>query len=188
MINIKIIREYIQSDLYRHNGRKGFKAFVSTYRKNRMFKFTVWYRLAYFADGFKFPLMKKFIRRKYKKVAYKNSIDLSFRTKIGYGLTIHHGYGLVVNTATEIGDNVTLMHNITLADEKGKAPKIGNQVRFTPGCVIVGGVTIGDNCVIGANCVVTKDVPDNNVAVGIPNRNLDHKYDDNVNRYYWPPK
>jgi serine O-acetyltransferase len=105
--------------------------------------------------------------------------------KIGFGCKINHGYGLVINSKTIIGNNVTLMHNLTFSDEKGKAPVIGDRVRFTPGAVIVGDVRIGNDSVIGANCVVTKDVPDNDIAVGVPNRNLGKKYIEQSNRYYW---
>ena len=93
--------------------------------------------------------------------------------------------GLVINSKSEIGDNVMLCHNMTLATEKNGAPKIGDRVRFAPGAVVVGGVNIGNDCVIGANCVVLTDVPSNSVAVGIPNKNIAQPFKEFQDRNYY---
>ncbi|MCW3786245.1 hypothetical protein OM075_07195 [Marinilabiliaceae bacterium AAT] len=120
----------------------------------------------------------------YQNICRRSGVELPLTVKIGYGCKINHGFGLVVNSQTVIGNNVTLIHNLTFSKEKGKAPVIGDKVRFSPGAIIVGGVIIGNNSVIGANCVVTKDVPENDIAVGIPNRCLGRKYVDHDERYY----
>ena len=123
--------------------------------------------------------------RKYKYLCRRCGVEIPLSVDIGYACKINHGYGLVINSKTVIGNNVPLLHNLTFSDEKGKAPIVGNYVRFTPGVVVVGGVKIGDHSVIGANCVVTKDIPPNSVSVGIPNRIIYKTYKDDTNRFYW---
>lgn len=69
----------------------------------------------------------------------------------------------------------------------GVAPVLGDRVRIAPGVKIVGGVRIGNDCVIGANAVVIRDIPEHSVAVGVPARVLDRPFEEFAERYYWPP-
>jgi serine O-acetyltransferase len=181
------LKEYLAADLYRHKGRKGTAAMLKTLRKNRSFKITFWLRLAQWARVSAPFGVKQLLRWQYRRVCRRYCVDLPETTQIGKGLIIYHCYGLVVNGKSIIGDNVMLAHQITLADERGQAPVIGDRVRIAPGAKVIGGVTIGDGVVVGANCVVVKDVPPNSVTVGIPNRVIAAPYDDDADRYYWPP-
>ena len=94
--------------------------------------------------------------------------------KIGKGLFIDHGMGVVVGETTIIGDNVLLYQGVTLGGtgkQKGKRhPTIGNNVVIGTGAKVLGNIIIGDNSYIGANAVVIKDVPVNSTVVGIPGR------------------
>jgi serine O-acetyltransferase len=103
---------------------------------------------------------------------YKLGISLPFVTEIGSGFYIGHFGGIVVNAGSKIGKNCNLSHNVTLGQaNRGKNkgfPTIGDNVYIGPGAKIVGAVKIGSNVAIGANCVITKDIPDNAVVVGIP--------------------
>lgn len=186
MSNTTLI-EYLKSDVYRIHGKATLGLILKTRRKDHHYRQLFWFRISKHLKEHNKKLLFFFVRNIYKKVSRKNGIELPLTVSIGYGCRIYHGLGLMVNTKTKFGNNVTLIHNLTFADEKGRAPIVGDRVRFTPGAVIVGGVTIGSGSVVGANCVVTKDVPENDIAVGIPNRNLGKTYEDTVDRNYWKP-
>jgi serine O-acetyltransferase len=101
-------------------------------------------------------------------------IEVSPRIKIGGGLFLPHTVGTVIG-AESIGQNVTIMHGVTLGAREldfhftaFSRPVIGNNVFIGAGAKVVGSVTIGDNAKIGANAVVLQDVPAYALAVGVP--------------------
>lgn len=85
-------------------------------------------------------------------------------------------FGIVIAPAATIGNNCRIYQNVTIGakdvatghGDPAFYPKIGNNVTIYAGAVIIGHIRIGDNAIIGANSVVTKDVPANATAVGIP--------------------
>lgn len=91
---------------------------------------------------------------------------------IGKRLFIDHGMSIVIGETTEIGDDVTLFHEVTLGGtgkDKGKRhPTIKNNVYLSSGVKVLGPITIGENTKVGANAVVLHDLPANATAVGIP--------------------
>lgn len=94
--------------------------------------------------------------------------------KIGEGFYIGHWGQIFISSQAVIGDNCNISQGVTIGvsnrgDNIG-APVIGDRVYIGPGVKIFGKVTIGNDVAIGANAVVTKDIPDNSVAVGIPAR------------------
>ncbi|TDT45658.1 serine O-acetyltransferase [Fonticella tunisiensis] len=99
-------------------------------------------------------------------------IEIHPGAKIGKGLFIDHGMGVVIGETAEIGDNVTIYHGVTLGgvgNEKGKRhPTIGDNVMIGAGAKILGPIKVGNGARIGANSVVLKDVPDRATVVGIP--------------------
>lgn len=99
-------------------------------------------------------------------------IEIHPGAKIGKGLFIDHGIGVVIGETAEIGDNVTIYHGVTLGGtgkDKGKRhPTIGNDVIIGCGAKILGPISIGNGAKIGANSVVLKNVPKGKTAVGIP--------------------
>ena len=99
-------------------------------------------------------------------------IEIHPGAKIGKGLFIDHGMGVVIGETAEVGDNVTIYHGATLGGtgkDKGKRhPTIGSNVVIGAGAKILGPLYVGDNVKIGANAVVLKDIPANSTAVGIP--------------------
>lgn len=101
-------------------------------------------------------------------------IDIHPGAKLGPGLFIDHGMGLVIGETAELGSNVTLYQGVTLGGtgkEKGKRhPTIGNNVVISSGAKVLGSFKVGDNSKIGSGSVVLKEVPPNSVVVGIPGR------------------
>jgi len=101
-------------------------------------------------------------------------IEIHPGAKIGKGLFIDHGMGVVIGETTEIGDNVTIYQGVTLGGtgkEKGKRhPTIGNNVIIAAGAKVLGSITVGDNAKIGAGAVVIRPVPPNSTVVGVPGR------------------
>jgi serine O-acetyltransferase len=91
---------------------------------------------------------------------------------IGRRFFIDHGMGVVIGETSQIGDNVTFYHDVTLGGvslEKGKRhPTLGDNVVVGTGAKILGAIEIGDGSRIGANAVVVKPVPPDSVVVGIP--------------------
>ncbi|MBO5613540.1 MAG: serine acetyltransferase [Prevotella sp.] len=90
-------------------------------------------------------------------------------TKIGKGLLIAHPYSTILN-AESIGDNFSCIHCTTLGKKDGKRPIIGDNVTIGCHACVIGGVHIGNNVTIGAGAVIVKDVPDNAIVVGNPQR------------------
>lgn len=101
-------------------------------------------------------------------------IEIHPGAKIGRRFFIDHGMGVVIGETAEIGDDVTIYHQVTLGGTSTKKekrhPTIGNNVIIGAGAKILGPVNIGDKCKIGANSVVIKDVPPNSTVVGVPGR------------------
>lgn len=91
---------------------------------------------------------------------------------IGKGFFIDHGMGVVIGETSEIGENVTVYHGVTLGGTsftRGKRhPTIGDNVTIGAGAKILGPLSVGANSKVGANSVVIRDVPPNSTVVGIP--------------------
>jgi serine O-acetyltransferase len=116
-----------------------------------------------------------FIARLISQISrHLTGIEIHPGARIGKGIFIDHGMGIVIGETSIIGDNVLLYQGVTLGGtglEKGKRhPTIGNNVVIGAGAKILGNITIGDNSYIGANAVVVKDVPQNSTIVGVPGR------------------
>jgi serine O-acetyltransferase len=99
-------------------------------------------------------------------------IEIHPAATIGRSLFIDHGMGVVIGETTEIGDYVTIYHNVTLGGtslEKTKRhPTIEDHVVIGTGAKVLGAITIGANSRVGANAVVIKSTPPNSVVVGVP--------------------
>ena len=103
---------------------------------------------------------------------FVTGIEIHPGAKIGKGLMIDHGMGVVIGETAEIGDNCTIYQGVTLGgtgkDVGKRHPTLGNNVMVGAGAKVLGPFTIGDNTKIAANAVVLDEIPDNCTAVGIP--------------------
>ena len=101
-------------------------------------------------------------------------IEIHPAAKLGSGLFIDHGMGVVIGETAEVGENVTLLQGVTLGGTSLKRekrhPTLGDNVVVGAGAKIIGGFKIGDGSRIGAGSVVVRVVPTNSVVVGVPGR------------------
>ncbi len=105
---------------------------------------------------------------------FLTGIEIHPAARLGPGLFIDHGMGVVIGETAEVGENVALLQGVTLGGTSLKRekrhPTIGNNVMVGAGAKIIGGFKIGDGSRIGAGSVVVREVPPNCVVVGVPGR------------------
>lgn len=103
-------------------------------------------------------------------------VELRFKTRVGPGLRLYHGQGLVVNEGTVIGAGCTLRHGTTIGDKQladgtvSASPVLGDGVDVGANVCIIGPIKLGDHAKVGAGSVVVKDVPAGAVVAGNPAR------------------
>jgi serine O-acetyltransferase len=101
-------------------------------------------------------------------------VELPYSASVGRRVIFEHQHGIVVHGAAVIGDDCIIRQGVTLGvrnmDALTEAPILGNRVQVGAGAVILGRVTVGDGAQIGANAVVLEDVPNGQLAVGVPAR------------------
>ena len=143
-------------------------------------KAVFFHRIANFFSIAKFHLIARIISQFSR---FLTGIEIHPNAKIGKNLFIDHGMGVVIGETSDIGDNVTIYHMATLGgiapsinsdDQRNikRHPTLQENVVVGSGAQILGPVVVGKNSKIGANAVVTKDVPENAVMVGIPAKNV----------------
>jgi len=119
-------------------------------------------------------------RQMEKHVRFKYGIELPFTVVLGNNVTFEHQHGIVIHGQAKIGDGCIIRQGVTIGnkslDAPFDAPSIGACVNIGSGAKILGRVQIGDHAAIGANAVVTSDIPDYAVAVGIPAKVIKIKY------------
>ena len=171
------MNNFLQSVIDRDPAAKSKLSLILTYPG---VKAVFFHRIANFFHLAKFHLVARIISQLSR---FLTGIEIHPGAKIGKNLFIDHGMGVVIGETSEIGNNVTIYHMATLG---GIAPSINSndqrQVKRHPtlsDCVVVGSgaqilgpVMVGANAKIGSNAVVTKDVPENAVMIGIPAKNV----------------
>ena len=105
---------------------------------------------------------------------FLTGIEIHPGARIGKGLFIDHGMGVVIGETTEIGDNCTLYQGVTLGgtgkDTGKRHPTLGDNVMVGAGARVLGPFKIGDNTKVASGAVVLEEIPENSTAVGIPAR------------------
>ena len=171
------MNEFLDSIIKRDPAAKSKLSVILTYPGAKAVFF---HRIANFFAIAKFNLVARIISQFSR---FLTGIEIHPNARIGKNLFIDHGMGVVIGETSEIGDNVTIYHMVTLG---GISPSINsNEQRNTKrhptlmdnvvvgsGAQILGPVVVGKNAKIGANAVVTKDVDENSVMVGIPAKNV----------------
>ena len=171
------MKKFLDSIINRDPAAKSKLSIILTYPG---VKAVFFHRIANFFSIAKFDLIARIISQFSR---FLTGIEIHPKAKIGENLFIDHGMGVVIGETSEIGNNVTIYHMVTLG---GVSPSIeSNQQRNVKrhptlmdnvvvgsGAQILGPVVVGKNAKVGANAVVTKDVPENAVMVGIPAKNV----------------
>jgi len=105
---------------------------------------------------------------------FLTGIEIHPAARIGHGLFIDHGMGIVIGETAEIGDNVSLLQGVTLGGtstrREKRHPTLRDNVTVGAGAKIIGAITVGEGSRVGAGSVVVRDVPPNAVVVGVPGR------------------
>ena len=94
---------------------------------------------------------------------------------IGKNLRIPHPNGITIGHGSRIGNDVLIYQQVTIGQNQGKYPTIGDNVIIYAGAKIIGGIRIGNNCIIGANAVVTKSFPANCIIGGVPAKKIKNR-------------
>ncbi|MDF2985999.1 MAG: serine acetyltransferase [Eubacterium sp.] len=125
------------------------------------------YKLERMLHLLKFPILPRLI---YCFIRIFLGAVIPYTAQIGKDTEfLHAGLGVVIHVNAVIGDNVKIMHNVTIGGRgTPKVPVIGNGVFIGTGAIILGDVEIGNNAMIGANAVVIRSVPPNSVVAGVP--------------------
>lgn len=114
-----------------------------------------------------------------KIIEITTGISLQPTARIGRGLYIGHFGGIIIGPETRIGNYCNISQGVTIGQagrgKKQLSPVIGDRVYIAPGAKIFGGIVVGNDVAIGANAVLTSDLPDNAVAVGIPAKIINFK-------------
>ena len=171
------MNEFLQSVVDRDPVAKSKLSVILTYPG---VKAVLFHQIAHFFSVAKFNLIARVISQFSR---FLTGIEIHPAAKIGKNFFIDHGMGVVIGETSEIGDNVTIYHMVTLggispsinSDDQRQVkrhPTLKDNVVIGSGAQVLGPITVGENAKIGANAVVTKDVPANAVMVGIPAKNV----------------
>jgi serine O-acetyltransferase len=171
------MNDFLQSIIDRDPAAKTKLSLILTYPG---VKAVFFHRIANFFQLAKFYLVARIISQLSR---FLTGIEIHPGAKIGKNLFIDHGMGVVIGETSEIGNNVTIYHMATLGGiapsinsnnqrQVKRHPTLGDCVVVGSGAQILGPIIIGANAKVGANAVVTKDVPENAVMVGIPAKNV----------------
>ena len=131
----------------------------------------IWHRIAHFFYKRKFFFIARLISQ---FARWMTGIEIHPGAKIGKGVVIDHGMGVVIGETAEVGDDCTIYQNVTLGgtgkDHGKRHPTIGKNVLIGSGAKVLGPFTVGDNSKIAANAVVLNEVPPDSTCVGVPAR------------------
>ena len=167
------MNDFLQSIIDRDPAAKSKLSLILTYPGVKAIFF---HKIANFFAIAKFDLVARIISQFSR---FLTGIEIHPKAKIGKNLFIDHGMGVVIGETSEIGNNVTIYHNVTLGgvapsinanDQRNtkRHPTLEDNVVVGSGAQILGPITIGKNSLIGAGCVVTRDVTAGTKVAGNP--------------------
>ena len=175
-----MMNEYIKSIMDRDPAAKSKLDIILTYPGVKAIFF---HRIANFFSKARFTLIARIISQSSR---FLTGIEIHPAAKIGKNFFIDHGMGVVIGETAEIEDNVTLYHSVTLGgispstnsgEQRGikRHPTLKNNVVVGSGAQVLGPIIVGEFAKIGANAVVTRDVPEHAIMVGVPAKNIKTK-------------
>ena len=171
---------YLNSIKNRDPAAKSIISIILTYPG---VKAVFFYRIANFFYLAKFDLLARIISQ---ATRFFTGVEIHPGAQIGKNLFIDHGMGVVIGETSEIKDHVTIYHMVTLGGispsinsdnqrDIKRHPTLEDNVVIGSGAQVLGPIIVGKNAKVGANAVVTKDVPENAVMIGIPAKNINIK-------------
>ncbi len=171
------MNSFLESIINRDPAAKSKLSVILTYPG---VKAVFFHRIANFFSVAKLDLIARMISQFSR---FLTGIEIHPKAKIGKNLFIDHGMGVVIGETSEIGDNVTIYHMVTLGGispsinsneqrDVKRHPSLMDNVVVGSGAQVLGPVIVGKNAKIGANAVVTKNVLENAIMVGIPAKNV----------------
>ena len=171
------MNDFLQSIIDRDPAAKSKLSLILTYPGVKAIFF---HKIANFFAIAKFDLIARIISQ---LARFFTGIEIHPGAKVGKNLFIDHGMGVVIGETSEIGDNVTIYHAVTLGGispsidserqrHEKRHPSIGNDVVIGSGAQILGPVKVGNNSRIAANAVVVNDVKENATMIGIPAKEI----------------
>jgi len=177
------MNSFLESIMNRDPAAKSKLSIILTYPGVKAIFF---HRIANFFSIAKFDLIARIISQFSR---FLTGIEIHPKAKIGKNLFIDHGMGVVIGETSEIGDNVTIYHAVTLGGispsimsneqrNTKRHPTLKDHVVIGSGAQILGPININEHAKVGANAVVTHDVPAHAVMVGIPAKNIKSKPDE----------
>ena len=167
------MNSFLESIISRDPAAKSKLSVILTYPG---VKAVFFHKIANFFAIAKFDLIARIISQFSR---FLTGIEIHPKANIGKNLFIDHGMGVVIGETSKIGDNVTIYHMVTLGGispsinsneqrDVKRHPKLEDNAVVGSGAQILGPIIIGRNSLIGSNAVVTKDVPEKSIMVGIP--------------------
>lgn len=187
--NINTFKElclYIVSDLFRYMTSTSPKAFMRAwYIAGFRYTFFMCCCRYFGCKGILHKPLYLLCRVVLRHYSVKYGFQIPWQAEIGPGLCIGHYGPIIVNPSAKIGVNCNITVGVLLGlnhkvDEQGKSlgfeyPTVGDRVALGNGAKIIGGVSVGDDCIIGVNTVVTKSIPANSIAIGQPAKVVSQK-------------
>ena len=175
-----MIKKYIKSIMDRDPAAKSKLGILLTYPGVKAIFF---HWIANFFSKAGFALIARIVSQSSR---FLTGIEIHPGAKIGENFFIDHGMGVVIGETAEIEDNVTLYHSVTLGgispstnsgEQRGvkRHPTLKNNVVVGSGAQVLGPIIVGKFAKIGANAVVTRDVPEHAIMVGVPAKNIKTK-------------
>ena len=173
---------YLRDDIKRyqkHPGESMIFTIMKSLYSHPSFAGIIWYRLSRAAwlrkRNVLFGIILILMRCLYPLVRIYSGLELSPSVDLGPGVWIGHFGPTIIHPDTKAGSNLTILHGTTIGEGTGGVPNIGDDVCIGTGVSIIGGIRIGSHVIVGAGAVVTKDIPDNTIAVGIPAKVIPRK-------------
>ena len=182
MNEFKKLKVDLRTDHFRNFGSEHSSFFFKIF--NVKYKLLLLFRLCGYVyhkrpKSFFYKINYRLLYLIYSHYQLKLGIEIEPRTCIGKGLFLPHPNGIVINPEVIIGDNCTILHQVTIGNNGFKGlnqlASIGDNVQISSGAKIIGPCNIGNNVTIGANAVVINDISDDQIVGGIPAKLLSHK-------------